>query len=391
MTAHDAAPAPAPAPVPTPGADPAPPPPIREIRLRGFRSAQRVTLRPGPVCALVGGPQAGKSNLLAAIHALLDPAGAALTSADVARGAAELHLSATLGSGETLTLTGAPPRLHRAVAAAVPPVLYLPAAQRLGEASPAGAALAVIDTIAGHLERGSRGWVVLIEEPELYLRPQAQRYFHRLLRAVATAGNQVVYATHSPAFLDVTALHEIVFVEREPATGSRATRPPAVSPDEDFRVLSEFDAERAELLFARAALLVEGRTEKLALPFVFAALGADADREGISIVECGGKSNLPFFARVCTAARVPFVVLHDRDRPQSRRAAPGVRRLNERIAAAAPAGRTIVLDPDFERVAGLRPRHHKAQRAWEAFARRPLQDIPEPLRRAAALTLALAR
>jgi len=44
--------------------------------------------------------------------------------------------------------------------------------------------------------------VVLIEEPELFLRPQAQRYFYRLLRAFAERGNQVLYSTHEPAFLN---------------------------------------------------------------------------------------------------------------------------------------------------------------------------------------------
>jgi hypothetical protein len=112
-----------------------------------------------------------------------------------------------------------------------------------------------------------------VEEPELYLRPQTQRWCSRLLRRLA-AGNQVVYATHSPAFLKVARMDELVFVERRRGSGTKALRPPPLTPDEDFRVLSEFDAERAELFLARAALLVEGSTEKLALPFVFAALPA---------------------------------------------------------------------------------------------------------------------
>ena len=37
--------------------------------------------------------------------------------------------------------------------------------------------------------------------------------------------------------------------------------------------MTEFDAARSELFLARAAVLVEGLTEKLVLPFVFAALG----------------------------------------------------------------------------------------------------------------------
>jgi hypothetical protein len=62
--------------------------------------------------------------------------------------------------------------------------------------------------------------------------------------------------------------------------------------------MTEFDAARSELFLARAVVLVEGLTEKLVLPFVFAALGHDVDRQAISIIECGGKPNLPLFARI---------------------------------------------------------------------------------------------
>ena len=93
------------------------------------------------------------------------------------------------------------------------------------------------------------------------------------LRRFVEAGNQVVYSTHSPAFLNAARLDEVVFVERLPAEGTQTARAAPVTADQDFRVFSEFDAERSELLLARAALLVEGLTEKLAFPFVFAALG----------------------------------------------------------------------------------------------------------------------
>lgn len=47
-------------------------------------------------------------------------------------------------------------------------------------------------------EAGITGLIVLMEEPELFLPPQAQRYLYRLLRTVAGQGNQILYSTHSP-------------------------------------------------------------------------------------------------------------------------------------------------------------------------------------------------
>jgi hypothetical protein len=159
-----------------------------------------------------------------------------------------------------------------------------------------------------------------------------------------------------------------VFVEHLADTGTRTLQPDPVSADEDFRVMTEFDAARSELFLARAAVLVEGLTEKLVLPFVFSALGYDVDRKAISIIECGGKPNIPLFARICRATGIPFVVVHDSDKRASGRLAPAERALNALIAETAAAEAVIVLDPDFEAVAGLTGHRHKPEHAWREFA-----------------------
>ncbi|QEC49808.1 AAA family ATPase [Baekduia soli] len=394
---------------------------VAELAVRDFRTIRELTLTPGAVCALVGDAQAGKSNLLAALRGVLDPAGAALDAGDVRRGGDGLLVRARLAGGAWAQVAGRPPALERELPRSVPPVLFLAAGDRAttvvgppGDVapappvarfhthvrdalrrrdgvSPAVPALCLLSALEAACHEHMTGVVVLVEEPELYLRPQAQRWCSRLLRRLGAAGNQVIYATHSPAFLNVARMDELVFVERSGDVGTQALRPPALTPDDDFRVLSEFDAERAELFLARVALLVEGETEKLALPFVFAALGQDADREGISIVECGGKANLVLFARVCRAAGVPFVVLHDRDARAGRQPSAGNRALNERLAALAGPGRAIELAPDFESVSRLPRGGHKPERAWRRFATLPADRMPGELVAAARLTLELAR
>jgi predicted ATP-dependent endonuclease of OLD family len=255
----------------------------------------------------------------------------------------------------------------------------------------AAQALSIVDALEACYSLGLDRLLLLIEEPELYLRPQAQRYLYRLLREFSVRGNQIIYSTHSPAFLNVGRLDELVFVERLPRTGTRALQPEPVTPDEDFRVLTEFDAARSELFLARAAVLVEGLTEKLVLPFVFATLGFDVDRQAISIIECGGKPNLPLFARICRASGVPFVVLHDSDRRPSGKLVAAERALNALIADSAGKERTVILDPDFEAVAGLAGHSRKPERAWREFASRPSAEMPEPLVRVAKLAISLAQ
>jgi hypothetical protein len=390
---------------------------VTRVEVSGFRSAREVAFSPGPLCALVGEANAGKSNLLAAIRAALDPAAAPLTAADMTAGhEGAVSIRVTLADGSEAALEGTPGRTALTGGATAPPTLFLPAEERAGAllaawtprrngpavevferalAQPAptlsARALAVLEAVESCSSQGLGGLLLLIEEPELYLRPQAQRYLYRLLREFSLAGNQVIYSTHSPAFLNVTRMDELVFVERLPRTGTHALQPEPVSADDDFRVMTEFDATRSELFLAHAVVLVEGLTEKLVLPFVFAALGHDVDREAISIVECGGKPNIPLFGRICKATGIPFVVVHDSDRKTSGRLAPAEQALNALIAETAGEERVIVLDPDFEAVAGLEGRRHKPEHAWREFAERPAAEMPGQLVRVAELTMSFVR
>jgi predicted ATPase len=392
---------------------------ITRVEVRGFRSARNVSFSPGPLCALVGEASAGKSNLLAAIRAVLDPASAPVASADAAEGGdGQISMRVALASGDEAALEASPGHETVFQHDAAPPVLFLSAEARAGTVlvggstsgdqtgdavkiferaltrrrpSRAGPALSLIAALERCCTRRVAGVVLLIEEPELYLRPQAQRYLYRVLREFARGGNQVIYSTHSPAFLNVTRLDELVFVERLPETGTRALQPEPVSADEDFRVMTEFDAARSELFLARAVVLVEGLTEKLVLPFVFSALGYDVDREAISIIECGGKPNIPLFARICRATGIPFLVLHDSDRKASGRLVAAERALNALIAETAGVDRVVVLDPDFEAVAGLHGNRRKPERAWKEFAERTASEMPRQLVRVAESAVSLAR
>ncbi len=387
---------------------------VREVSIQGFRSARSVRFAPGPVCALVGGPSVGKSNVLAAIWTLLQRGAPPPAPGDVSAGSGEpIRMSATLSDGDEIALQASPPAPAPGEGPPVP-VLFLPAAERSGglvarpvsapaaervareylcadgasSSAPAAALVAALERLC---QAGERGLVLLVEEPELFLRPQSQRYLYRLLRAFADHGNQVIYSTHEPAFLSVGRLEELALVSFGAESGTAVVQPEPLPTDESFRALSELDAERSELLLARAVLLVEGLTEKLTFPFVFRALGHDADREAITIVECGGKPNLELFVRICRAARIPYLVVYDRDAPPGRRPSHSARVLNAQIAELAGRGRTVVLAPDFEAVAGLRGHRHKPERAWRRFSRIRPDDVPAELRDAVERVVALAR
>ncbi len=144
-------------------------------------------------------------------------------------------------------------------------------------------------------------------------------------------------------------LEELALVENRPHLGTTVTQPRGLDADAAFRAISELDAERGELFFASAVVLVEGRTEKLTLPFIFSALGYDLDREAITIVDCGGKPNIPLFIRICHSVGVPCVAIHDRDAAVGR----------------APSHAEQLLNAEIARLAGRTPRS-----SWRATSRR---------------------
>ena len=404
-------------------------PPLRRVSIQGYRAARELELSPGSVCALVGEASSGKSTVLTAIWTLLEAAAPPPTIDDVARDGERLEasppkpatpgrktrepavsrggrirLEADVAKG-TIFLDARPPDTLNLNRAGAPPVLFLPANLRsrtlVAPATGSGAAEVAelfqpptvdrhwaaadggLELVAGMerlLASHLRHFVLLIEEPELYLSPHAQRHLYGLLRALAQAGNQILYSTHAPVFLSVDKLEELALVRHTSTGGTSLYQPEPLAEAETFRALSEFDSGRAELFLARCAVLVEGRTEKLTFPLVFDALGVDPDKEGILVLECGGKGNMPLFARIANACSVPYVVVHDRDAPRGERPVESERIVNRQIREVAGSRRTVVLTPDFETVSGLRAstRGRKPQKAWQRY--RGNGEVPEPLR-----------
>lgn len=265
--------------------------------------------------------------------------------------------------------------------------------ERLGVTSTAeevGAGLqsAIVVAIFRTYEEMQRsGAIFAIEEPEAFLHPQKARYFAQVLERLSEAGNQVILTTHSPYFVKLHSPETVAAVRRTGTDGTKVVQVPAsiIAPDlkAALKVQTAINAERGELLFARKAMLVEGDTERAALPFVLAALDVDPNKEGISIVECGGKGSIPFFSRIADSFSVPYVVLTDMDRGKS---TEGV----DAIAKICPHDRLFVMDPDFEGVSGYHPgKGNKVVEAHKRFSGMARDEIPAPIRDAVTTVLDL--
>jgi putative ATP-dependent endonuclease of the OLD family len=72
------------------------------------------------------------------------------------------------------------------------------------------------------------------------------------------------------------------------------------------------DATRAELVFARKVLLVEGFAEQVLMPKLARALGVDLDKEGITVCAVHG-THFSSYVRFCAALGLPWAVITDGD------------------------------------------------------------------------------
>jgi predicted ATP-dependent endonuclease of OLD family len=385
--------------------------------MQGYRAARELEFEPGSMCALVGEASSGKSTVLTAIWTLLEAAAPPPTIDDVSHGTSgRIHLEAELEKGDSIFLDARPPDTLNLNRAGSPPVLFLPANLRprnlVAPVTGAGASavaelfqppfaehhwsqadggLQLVMGMERLLASNLRRFVLLVEEPELYLSPHVQRHLFSVMRKLAHRSNQILYSTHAPVFLSVDRIEDLALVRHTNDNGTTLFQPEALAEAEAFRVLSEFDSDRAELFLARAVLLVEGRTEKLTFPFVFEALGIEPDKEGILILECGGKGNIPLFARICNACDIPYVVVHDRDAPKGHRPVESEAVINKQIQDVAGKRRTIVLVPDFEAVSGVtsRGKARKPRRAYRHYT--SIDEVPQQLRLAAERVLKAAR
>lgn len=174
---------------------------------------------------------------------------------------------------------------------------------------------------------------IIIDEPELYLHPQARRQFYRVIEELADAGTQIFLTTHSTEFVDLGHFDQIFLVRKSAEKGTyvRKANPSRLIDDLARRTSKSTSSTdlmnvyknafentgdsrmAAEALFASKVILVEGESESLILPFCFDMNGYDYIGRGVSIVRCGGKNEIDRFYRLYSEFGIPCYILFDGD------------------------------------------------------------------------------
>jgi predicted ATP-dependent endonuclease of OLD family len=147
-----------------------------------------------------------------------------------------------------------------------------------------GVAQLSIFVFAMKLATSQPGTILLVDEPEISLHPQAQRSLMRALRALDV---QMLVATHSGTLLDRADPRRVVRLRRMQA-GIELASPSTLS-DDDARKLARFTSpQTAEAFFARAVILVEGISDQIVLEVLAERQGRNLDAEGITVVPMSG-------------------------------------------------------------------------------------------------------
>lgn len=190
----------------------------------------------------------------------------------------------------------------------------VPVAER-GTGFQSALVLGMLKYVAAQEESDSSNVLFAIEEPEAFLHPQTQRAMTQVLKRIA--GNaQVVVTTHSPVVVDTFRLTQIARLPLKPEGMDFEWNPPALDDVQEGRLTRYCTAANSELIFANAAVLVEGEGDYLVVEHLFdricSGVGGHYAR-GVTVIDAGGIGRIKRLVELAEHFNVRAHVLVDRD------------------------------------------------------------------------------
>jgi AAA15 family ATPase/GTPase len=162
--------------------------------------------------------------------------------------------------------------------------------------------------------------LLAVEEPEIYLHPQARRVIsHRIDDFLQGNKNQVIITTHSTEF--ITSAHEnlnIIVTKKQNQLGTKAKNTKFDSSKEKQILVK---SQNAEMFFADKVILVEGG-DKYVIESIAKFYGANVNvdlgenwinEHNISIIAVGGKTEFWKYVKKLNELEIPVFVLSDFD------------------------------------------------------------------------------
>lgn len=174
-----------------------------------------------------------------------------------------------------------------------------------------------LSTYQNEITGTEKQFLILFEEPELYLHPEAIFSLRKQLYALSKdSPYQILCATHSPLMIDVAEDHSsLVRLVKDETTDTTRTYQVNLNlfNDEEknrLQMINRLNPHVCEVFFTNGVVLVEGDTEAIVYRELIARFYT---KDKFYILNTGSKSNFPFYQKVLSHFGIKHVAVHDAD------------------------------------------------------------------------------
>lgn len=154
--------------------------------------------------------------------------------------------------------------------------------------------------------------MLLIDEPEAFLHPEAVRALSRSLYSIGNT-MPLIISTHSPILIDLSENHTSIQVFRIGKTEAIELFQSKISKFDDndienMKLLNFVDSYINEFFFSDKVIIVEGDTEYIAFKHLIKEKGLN-----IHVLRARGKSTICSLMKILNQFNAPYYILHDID------------------------------------------------------------------------------
>lgn len=178
-----------------------------------------------------------------------------------------------------------------------------------------------LSTYQTEIAGSEKQYLILFEEPELYLHPEALFSLRKQLYALSkNSPYQILCSTHSPMMIDLSEHHSSL-VRLVKDDKNNCTRTYQVDfnlfdaeDKEKLQMCNRFNPHMCESFFSDQVILVEGDTEAI----IFRELiNKFYENNKYFVLNTGSKSNIQFYQKILTHFGIKHVIVHDCDEKSS--------------------------------------------------------------------------
>ena len=162
--------------------------------------------------------------------------------------------------------------------------------------------------------------ILLIDEPELYLHPQAIEVLRDALKTLSTQGYQVIFSTHSPFMITSKDVGNTLLIRKNDTHGThkrnslRAAIPTVVTTAPSQLELIFSLSHSSNILFSERVILAEGTTENRLLPSIIQKVTTRTiGLHKTALVAMGGSGNTRKAMLVLNTMDIPTKAIVDLD------------------------------------------------------------------------------